>query len=397
MDYYRRLNIATVNYIKYKSQVSATLKGVIAYVCKRDKVTINRNELDIKHNVNSYSTQQYNPLKLISGLNCSPESACAEFFTTKASYNKTDGIQFYHYTQSFKDGENISPKLAHEIALEFARKHYNHHEVLIATHIDNDHLHSHFIINSVSFKNGMKLRQSPSTLRTLRKSSDEICKAHGLSTLETYTYGKSKSRGETSALKKGSGWKYNLCVTIENAMKKSHEVGTFIDELHANGYDVIWSRTRKTLTYICPNGRKVCDDKLYGKKYLKGNMEREFEIRADQDFETDVKTGWEYERKFLFSENKVANINSLSSEIFTTIHNIEKANNYDDELALIANLTVLTALSAIGVYLLIEHLKDTKTEITDKEIEEIIDDLKQEPENNIDFEEEQDFGFTMMM
>lgn len=397
MDYYRRLNIATVNYIKYKSQVSATLKGVIAYVCKRDKVTINRNELDMKHDVSAYGHIGNTSLKLVSGLNCSPESACAEFFTTKASYNKTDGIQFYHYTQSFKDGENISPKLAHEIAYEFAQKHYHNHEVLIATHIDNDHLHSHFIINSVSFENGMKLRQSPSTLRALRKSSDEICKEHGLSTLETYTYGKSKSRGETSALKKGSGWKYNLCVTIENAMKTSRQREEFLGELHESGYDVVWSETRKTLTYICPNGRKVCDDKLYGKKYLKDNMEREFEIRLNKDFSDETVTGWEYERKFLFSENKVSNINSLSSEIFTTIHNIEKANNYDDELALIANLTVLTALSAIGVYLLIEHLKDTKTEITDKEIEEMIDDLKQEPENNIDYEEEQDFGFTMMM
>lgn len=336
-------------------------------------------------------------LKLVSGLNCSPESACAEFFSTKASYKKTDGIQFYHYTQSFKDGENISPKLAHEIAFEFAKKHYNNHEVLIATHIDNDHLHSHFIINSVSFENGMKLRQNPSTLKTLRQTSDEICKAYGLTTLETYTHGKSKSRGESKALNKGTSWKYNLCIEIENAMKKSQDIGTFLDVLRSNGYDVHWSNSRKTLTYICPNGRKVRDNKLYGKKYLKENMELEFEVRNGEMLDCEVKTGWEYERKFLLNSVKPEIIDTFASEIFSVMRNMEQAENYDDELALITNLTMLTALSAVGVYLLIENLQNTKTNFSDEQIEELIEKLKQEPENNIDYEEEQDFGFSMSM
>lgn len=243
----------------------------------------------------------------------------------------------------------------------------------------------------------MKLRQSPSTLRTLRQTSDEICKAHGLSILEPYTFAKTKSRGETKALQKGTSWKYALCVTIENAMKKSHEVGTFLDELRTNGYEVKWSETRKTLTYICPNGRKVRDDKLYGKKYLKENMELEFDIRLNKDFETNVKTGWEYERKFLFEGVKSINTSTFASEILTVMRNIEQAENYDDELALITNLTMLTALSAVGVYLLIEYLQDMKTEISDDKIEVLIDELKQELENNIDYEEEQDFGFSMSM
>ncbi len=110
--------------------------------------------------------QKNNTIKLLSGINCVPETAFSEFMATKSSYKKLDGIQFYHYTQSFKDGENISPKTAHEIAIKFAETHYKNYEVLIATHIDNEHLHSHFIINSVSFETGKKLHQPHNTINT---------------------------------------------------------------------------------------------------------------------------------------------------------------------------------------------------------------------------------------
>ena len=107
--------------------------------------------------------------------------------------------------------------------MKFAEEHYKDFEVLIATHIDNQHLHSHFIINSVSFETGKKLHQPPNTLRKLRLSSDNICKEYGLSTLETYTFGRSKTMGraEKRARERGNSWKFNLCLTMETAMKKS--------------------------------------------------------------------------------------------------------------------------------------------------------------------------------
>ncbi|MFI3168731.1 MAG: relaxase/mobilization nuclease domain-containing protein [Faecalibacterium sp.] len=392
--------IATVNFIKYKTQRLATLRGVIAYVCQREKTGINRENLDAKHQVRS--DNQPCEMKLISGLNCTPETAYAEFISTKASYHKTDGLQFYHYTQNFKDGENISPKMAHEIAMKFAEEHYNDFEVLIATHVDNDHLHSHFIINSVSFETGKKLHQPPDTLRKLRLTSDNICKEYGLSTLDTYTYGRSKTMGraERRAKERGTSWKFQLCLTIETAMKKVKTKDDFITEMINLGYEIKWEDGRQAITYTCLNGKQVRDDKLYGKKYLKENMEQEFEVRQG-DCTSDIKTGWEYEREELYKpQTKPTKALTLEvgKEILYTLNQYEQAQNYDNELAEIANLAALTALSFVGVYALIEMMNNLENgEIKLGEMDTIIEELKQDPENTQEFEEEQEQDFTMTM
>lgn len=87
-------------------------------------------------------------------------------------FHKLDGINFYQYVQSFSPKENITYEQAHAIGLEFAIKTWPGYEVLVTTHCDAQHIHSHFVINSVSFETGRKLRQPPDTLRQL---SDEIC------------------------------------------------------------------------------------------------------------------------------------------------------------------------------------------------------------------------------
>ena len=80
----------------------------------------------------------------------------------------------------------------------------------MTTHYDRDHIHSHFIINSVSFENGLKLRQSPNTLRDLRKLSDEICKSRGYSVLEPYEKsGLKMSTREYRVATEGNSWKFN--------------------------------------------------------------------------------------------------------------------------------------------------------------------------------------------
>jgi len=121
--------MATVNYIPYKKQSAFTLRGVIQYACLKNKTLL---------------PEGY---RLITGQNCCAETAAAEFLSTKAQHKKTGDVQFYHYTQSFKVGENITPQTAHEIACEFARKNYPDYEVLIATHTDAPHIHSHFLID----------------------------------------------------------------------------------------------------------------------------------------------------------------------------------------------------------------------------------------------------------
>ena len=130
--------MATVNIMKSKrSQTRAGLAFILSY-CKRDRKTI------------------YEGKKLVSGINCVPESVYHEMMNTKMHYGKTDGRMFYHITQSFHPDEPITPELAHEIALRFAKENFGDYEVLVATHTDKSHIHSHLVVNSVSCETGYK-------------------------------------------------------------------------------------------------------------------------------------------------------------------------------------------------------------------------------------------------
>lgn len=260
--------MATVTYIRESKQSISAMKGVIDYCCRDKKV------------YDKISNQ-----RLISGINCDGENAFSEFLATKKSYKKTDGMNFYQYVQSFSPDENITPQKAHEVALEFAEKAWTGYEVLVATHCDAQHIHSHFVINSVSFENGKKLRQNPNTLNSLRALSDEICRHHNLSTLEPYRKdGMKISTREYRTAVKGQSWKFKLMNDIEKAMNISGSKEDFINAMSIMGYSVTWTDDRKYITYQCPNKMKCRDIKLHNDKYLKGSMENEFRYRQEQYF-----------------------------------------------------------------------------------------------------------------
>lgn len=260
--------MATVTYIRESKQSISAMKGVIDYCCQDKKV------------YDEISNQ-----RLVSGVNCDGENAFAEFLATKKSYKKTDGMNFYQYVQSFSPEENITPHQAHEIAIEFAERAWTGYEVLVATHCDAQHIHSHFVINSVSFENGKKLRQNPNTLKSLRALSDEICRHHNLSTLEPYSKdGMKISTREYRTAVKGQSWKFKLMNDIDKAMNISGSKEDFINAMSIMGYSVTWTDGRKYITYQCPNKMKCRDIKLHNDKYLKGSMENEFRYRQEQYF-----------------------------------------------------------------------------------------------------------------
>lgn len=260
--------MATVTYIRESKQSISAMKGVIDYCCQDKKV------------YDEISNQ-----RLVIGINCDGENAFKEFMATKKSYGKTDGMNFYQYVQSFSPEENITPHQAHEIAIEFAEKAWTGYEVLVATHCDAQHIHSHFVINSVSFENGKKLRQNPNTLKSLRVLSDEICRQHNLSTLVPYNKDGIKiSTREYRTAVKGQSWKFKLMNDIDKAMNISGSKEDFINAMSIMGYSVTWTDDRKYITYQCPNKMKCRDIKLHNDKYLKGSMENEFRYRQEQYF-----------------------------------------------------------------------------------------------------------------
>ena len=256
--------MATVTFIKYAKQSAGALGGVAAYVAQTNK------------------TMQENGRQLVSGQNCTPPLAVREFLTTRAMHRKESPVWFYHYVQSFAPSEQVTGELAHEIAKLFAAKAWPESEVLIATHIDREHIHSHFIVNSVCYGSGKMLRQGPGTLARLRPISDELCAAHGLSVLprqETKTQG--LGAREYRSATKGESWKFRLMNTIDECMKYAADRDAFVSLMESEGYTVRWESGRKYITYTTPDGMKCRDNKLHEEKYCKEAMEHEFRIRAE--------------------------------------------------------------------------------------------------------------------
>ena len=258
--------MATLNYIRETRQSASAMKRVIDYCTQDYKVT------------DPDSGRRY-----VSGIGCDGENSYTEFMATKKCFGKANGVFFYQYEQSFSPDEKITPETAHTVALEFAERAWQGHEVLVTTHVDRHHLHTHFVINSVSYRDGSKLRQSPNTLKDLRALNDEICQSHGLSILEPYTGGGMHiSAREYRAAMKGESWKFRLMASINHAMERSGNREDFIREMEGLGYQVRWTAERKYITYMCPNGMKCRDIKLHEEKYRKEMMEREFQYRTDK-------------------------------------------------------------------------------------------------------------------
>ena len=256
--------MATVNLIQSKrSQSKAGLKFILSY-CKRDSKTVCGDK------------------KLIGGVNCVAESAYHEMLSTKMRYGKTDGRMFYHLVQSFSPEESITPETAHEIALKFAEREFSEYEVLVATHTDKAHIHSHFIINSVSCENGYKLHPPKDFIARLRNASDKLCTEYGLSVLRP---GRKQEKVQQMSSKeyrsavRGESYKMQLAAAIDDAMASARSKQDFIRLMEAEGYGVVWTDERKYITYITQDGKRCRDRSLHEEKYLKENMEYEFGIR----------------------------------------------------------------------------------------------------------------------
>ena len=274
--------MATVTFIRYKSQSAGALHGVAGYVSQKQK------------------TEQEDGWQLVKGQNCTPQLAAQEFIATRQMHRKDSPVWFYHYVQSFSPDEEITGVLAHQVAQEFAEQAWPDSEVLIATHTDAEHIHTHFIVNSVCYETGKMLRQGPSTLKNLRALSDELCMKYGFSVLEKQQPKKTKgmsSREYRSAVK-GESWKFRLMNTIDQCMRYASTKEEFIALMKSEGYEVRWTDSRKNITYTTPKGMKCRDDRLHDGKYTKEVMEHEFRIRAAL-----AHGGIEAEERFTASSN----------------------------------------------------------------------------------------------
>ncbi|HWS41783.1 MAG TPA: relaxase/mobilization nuclease domain-containing protein [Pseudoflavonifractor sp.] len=225
----------------------------------------------------------WNGENLVSGLNCSPQTVYNDFINTKLLHGKDGNRMFYHMVQSFPKGEAVPPETAHEMAVKLAA-YFKDYEVLVCTHTDRDHIHSHFIINSVSFETGRKFHISTPEIEPIRQLNDVLCMEYGFEICKPKPKEKrvkSMKSSEYHAAAKGESWKMRLINTIDECMIYAGSREEFIQLMAFEGYAVKWTDTRKNITYTTPEGKKCGDDKLHETKYLKEMMELEFGIRQE--------------------------------------------------------------------------------------------------------------------
>ena len=255
--------MAIVHFVNYKrgTQSRAAVRGVMLYVMQEKKTA-------------------WDGVPLVSGINCQPQSVYDDFLNTKLLYHKDSGVMFYHMVQSFPKGEAVDPRRAHEAARRLA-EYFDGCEVLICTHVDREHVHSHCVINSVNFETGKKLHMAKEQIQALMRRNDAICQEMGLPVFDVPTQqARGMSGAEYHTALKGQSWKLRLMNTIDACMKYAADKDAFVSLMASEGYQVRWENGRKYITYTTPDGLKCRDSKLHEEKYCKEAMEHEFRIRA---------------------------------------------------------------------------------------------------------------------
>ena len=256
--------MAIVHFVNYKrsTQSRAAMRGVMLYVMQEKKTA-------------------WEGGPLVSGINCQPQSVYDDFINTKLLYHKDGGVMFYHMVQSFPKGAAVDPRQAHEAARRLA-EYFDGCEVLVCTHVDREHIHSHCVINSVNSDTGKKLHMAKEQLQELMRRNDAICLEMGLPVFDAPTQqARGMSGAEYHTALKGQSWKLRLMNTIDECMKYAADKDAFVSLMESEGYAVCWESSRKYITYTTPDGLKCRDSKLHEEKYCKEAMEHEFRIRAE--------------------------------------------------------------------------------------------------------------------
>lgn len=236
--------MAILKAVNVKIGRNASLKGIINYVLQPKK------------------TEE----QLTTGFCCDVPKALEYFNETKENFGKTKGRQYYHFVQSFPPNENITAQQAHEAALNFAEKCKKiwGFEMIIVTHKDRDHLHTHFVMNSVSFIDGHKFHITRKELAEMKELQNQICIKMGFSAAPKKgfdMFGK-KRRNITannaktfrvlkqSENKQKDSYIQNCSEAILKSLKIAKTKEQFIQLMHAQGFDSEWKENKKHITFV---------------------------------------------------------------------------------------------------------------------------------------------------
>lgn len=169
--------------------INGRIKDVIDYAMNPQKTVransqYSNSDYQALHDVLAYAKNEEKTEMeyFCQGINCNVTEAREQFVSVKQAYGKEDGIQAYHGYISFKEyGDTISPELAQKIGMEFVQKVWGERfQVVVTTHLNTQHLHCHYVINSVSFVDGMKMRGNEMNWFKFRHEADRLCEQYKL-------------------------------------------------------------------------------------------------------------------------------------------------------------------------------------------------------------------------
>ena len=191
----------------------------------------------INYASNADKTEQ---MMYVTGINCTPETALEDFMRTKRFWDKTDGRLAYHGYQSFREGDGeITAEKAHEIGIRLAQELWgDRFEVVVATHLNTGHYHNHFVVNSVSFMDGLKYRRTMDDYRKMREVSDRLCKEAKLHVVEEPSNIKGKNYSEWRAERQGKTTvRGTIREDIDYAIRLSRSEYDFVRTMEGLGYE----------------------------------------------------------------------------------------------------------------------------------------------------------------
>ena len=286
-------------------KIEKRLDNVIDYTTNIEK-TINsdygKDSYYDLHNVIDYVEADYKTEKqfYVSGVNCNPKTALEEMTITKEQYGKTGGILGFHAFQSFAEGE-VTPEQCHAIGVRLAEEMWgDRFEVVVSTHLNTNHYHNHFVINSVSFKDGKRYYDKRETYAELRRLSDSLCEEYGLSVLKEKPC--RNSRINFANYQKDNNNKVNYYSIAKNDLDRAIGMATsyydFEDLMKAMDYELIY-RGNKLSIKRSPYKKNIRIERYFGNEYSIDRIKQ----RIDEEYIKRVPFIEEYGNKKKYNAN----------------------------------------------------------------------------------------------
>ena len=208
--------------------------------------------------------QAYNQMRLVY------EQFAKDKYNSPLPLEGKGSIKAIHYIMSFADSENVTPELAHKLAMTFVRKTFGDDvQAVIATHVDKSHTHCHVIINSYSLS-GQKYISNRSTLRKARENANGICRAFGITpALNFENKGTSVDHYEWEQRKNGTSWKEQIRQAIDELIGSVNSLDELLQALEERGYEV---KRGKYISVKAPGQDRFVRTKTLGEEYTEESL-----------------------------------------------------------------------------------------------------------------------------